>query len=240
MGKNEEALAEDPSTAPDVLDELARKHGDGVKQRVAANPNTRPETLQYLAENTHWFIIIYSILESNPKTPESVFLRLALSSTYSEDIRLLGLRKLPKERIPTVIGEYRENIKWKFDAVMSWGLLGEALRRIGDFPGAMDACKRALAVVKSFGLSHFVMACILVEKGDDKEGLKHLQQAFKYSELYKLIALRDPTFDRLRETPALKKAFKGLAELSMADLVMRIIKKQILANLFLGFVRHLV
>ncbi|NMC07115.1 MAG: hypothetical protein GYA24_18005 [Candidatus Lokiarchaeota archaeon] len=191
MGKDEEDLAENPASSPEMLDTLAKSRRIGVKMRVAANPNTRPGTLQYLAENNKVFDIMLKILQ-NPKTPDAVFLYYVQAPKQAECVRLLSLRQLSKEHLKTLIDNLQQAIaeskrsvlvwppapgqensvddqkmlEWmtKRHLILPWAMLAEALRISGDWAGAMDVCKQVS--YSGVGMVHYD-GVLTLEKGGD-------------------------------------------------------------------------
>ena len=69
---NNYAIADDPSTSPDVLDVLSHDTDPNIRCYVAENPSSSPETLVYLSRDTSIWVITNAV--RNPSFPYGVWL----------------------------------------------------------------------------------------------------------------------------------------------------------------------
>ena len=82
--KEDEATANDPSTPPNVLQQLASNKGhryNDVRRAVAEHPNASPELLEELAEEGNWYVA------RNPNAPAEILEKLgSLSNLYAREL----------------------------------------------------------------------------------------------------------------------------------------------------------
>ena len=51
----------------------------------------------------------------------------------------------------------------------------------------------------------YVMACLLVKEGKIKRAMQELKYSFRNQMMYKAVALHDPAFDSIKDTPEFKR-----------------------------------
>ncbi len=69
----------DPTTPADILSNLANHEAYFIREQVACNPNTPPETLMILS-NEDW--IIRGVVVRNPNAPHEILKKLAVDDHW--------------------------------------------------------------------------------------------------------------------------------------------------------------
>jgi len=70
------AVALNPNTSPEILERLANDTDFWVRSSVAGNPNTPPETLERLANDEDYAVRWH--VERNPNTPQYILTYLKI------------------------------------------------------------------------------------------------------------------------------------------------------------------
>lgn len=103
----EYSLARNPTTDPEILDELSTSRSLSIKHVVASNPNTRPETIGKLF--IHFDSAIHWGIAGNPNTPAQILITMLTQGIEEDQSILLNVLarnpSLPEEAL-TLLRDY--------------------------------------------------------------------------------------------------------------------------------------
>jgi hypothetical protein len=78
--KEKVALAADPNTPLEVLEELAKTNEEGVRSSLVSNPNIPEKLLKVLSRDSSWGV--RREVAANPKTPINLLKALAIDDVW--------------------------------------------------------------------------------------------------------------------------------------------------------------